>query len=87
MDPAKSARTENVEIIRDRVHITLLDGTNSICPAGERRDFRGRVSWERKGAVEPPNPIEAQQLALFTSKTSWICHSLMPPFSFTDGLA
>src|SRR5271169_1363550 len=27
MDPAKSAHAENVELVRDRVHITLLDGT------------------------------------------------------------
>ncbi|PYU42641.1 MAG: hypothetical protein DMG54_15665 [Acidobacteria bacterium] len=27
MDPAKSAHTESVEIVRDRLHITLLDGT------------------------------------------------------------
>ena len=27
MDPTKSAHTENVEIVRDRVHFTLIDGT------------------------------------------------------------
>jgi len=27
MDPEKSARTDNVEIVRDRVHITLVEGT------------------------------------------------------------
>src|SRR5205814_7285409 len=56
MDPAKSARTDNVEIVRDRVHITPSRGHHSICPAGQWRDFRSRISWERESpgrAAEP----------------------------------
>src|SRR5216684_1173284 len=56
MDPSKSARMENVEIVRERVQ------------------------------VDPPNPIEAQQLRLFTKQEKLDMPFTDGTFSFTDGL-
>ncbi len=66
MDPAKSARTENVEIIRDRVHITLLDGTIQFAQPVNGVTFAAAFHGKGRVQVEPPNPLEAQQLVLFT---------------------
>ena len=42
MDQAKYAHAENVEIVRDRIHITLVDGTIQFTQAvnGDRRSRR-----------------------------------------------
>ena len=68
MDPSKSAHTENVEIVRDRVHITLLDGTIQFAQPINGVTFGAVFHGKGKFRVEPPNPIEAQQLKLFTGQ-------------------
>src|SRR5258708_24421363 len=68
MDPAKSAHTENVEIVRDRVHITLLDDAIQFAQPVNRVTFRGAFHGQGRVRVDPPNPIEAQQLKLFTNQ-------------------
>ena len=85
MDPAKSAHVENIEIVRDRVHITLKDGTIQFTQA-----VNGKVtgaSYHGTGTifVEPPNPIEAQQLLLFTKSDKIAAPFSEGTFSFTDG--
>ncbi len=87
MDPAKSARTENVEIIRDRVHITLLDGTIQFAQPVNGVTFAAAFHGKGRVQVEPPNPIEAQQLALFTKQDKLDLPFTDATFSFTDGLA
>src|SRR6266568_9022011 len=68
MDPSKSARMENVEIVRDRVHITLLDGTIQFAQPANGVVFGAAFHGKGRVQVDPPNPIEAQQLRLFTKQ-------------------
>ena len=85
MDPDKSARTENVVIERDRVKITLIEGTiqfarpvNGVAFAAV---FRGKGRLE----AEAPNPTEAAQLQLFTGRNKLEMPFTEAAFSFTDG--
>jgi hypothetical protein len=44
MDPEKSAVAENADIVRDRVHITLVSGALQFAKPGERGRFCSRIS-------------------------------------------
>jgi hypothetical protein len=87
MDPAKSAHAENVEIVRDRVHITLLDGTIQFAQPVNGVTFAAVFHGKGRVQAEPPNPIEAQQLMLFTKQDKLDMPFTEATFSFTDGLA
>ncbi len=83
-DPAKSATAENVVIQHDRIRITLLSGTlqcsqpvNGVVFGAA---FRGRGTVE----IEPPNPLEAQQLFLFVGSPRLKMDFSDAVFSFTD---
>ena len=60
MDPAKSAHAEKVEILRDRIHITLLDGTIQFTQPANGVVFGASFHGTGRVQVEPPNAIEAQ---------------------------
>ena len=62
MDPTRFAVTENVEIIRDRIHITLLNGSIEFTKATNGVAFGAVFHGQGKVNVDPPNPVEAQQL-------------------------
>src|SRR5712664_2104303 len=68
MDPAKSARAENVEIVRDRVHITLLDGTIQFAQPVNGVVFAAVFRGNGRVQADPPDPAEAHQLRLFTKQ-------------------
>jgi len=87
MDPAKSAHTENVEIVRDREHITLLDGTIQFAQPVNGVTFGAAFHGRGRVQVEPPNPIEAQQLKLFVKQDKLDLPFTDATFSFTDGFA
>jgi hypothetical protein len=87
MDPAKSAHTENVEIARDRVHITLIDGTIQFAQPVNGVTFGAAFHGKGRVRVEPPNPIEAQQLKLHTKQDKLDIPFTDATFSFTDGFA
>jgi hypothetical protein len=86
MDPAKSARVENLEIVRDGAHIILKDGT--IRFAQPVNGIVYGASFRGSGVVhmEAPNPIEQQQLVLFTKQNKINYEFGDATFSFTDGL-
>jgi hypothetical protein len=86
MDPAKSAHTENVTITRDRIHITLVDGTIQFTQPANGVVFGAVFHGNGRVQVEPPNPIEAQQLRLFTKQDKLDAPFTDATFSFTDGL-
>jgi hypothetical protein len=86
MDPAKSAHTENVEIVRDRVRITLLNGTIQFTQPANGVVFGAIFHGNGRVQVDPPNPIEAQQLRLFTKVDKLDMLFTEATFSFTDGL-
>src|SRR5712692_2060104 len=86
MDPAKSAHTENVVIVRDRIHITLTDGTIQFTQPINSFVFGAVFHGSGRVQLEPPNPIEAQQLRLFTKQEKLDMPFSEGTFSFTDGL-
>jgi hypothetical protein len=85
MDPTKSATTENVEIVRDRIHITLKSGTIQFAQPANGVVFGAVFRGEGRLRAEPPNPIEAQQLRLFTKQDKLDMTFTEATFSFTDG--
>src|SRR5580704_17176350 len=66
MDPAKSARAENVDIVRDHVRINLTDGTIQFTQPVNGVVFGAVFHGKGRLQAMPPNPQEAQQLRLFT---------------------
>jgi hypothetical protein len=86
MDPAKTAVTENVGIVRDRVHITLVRGTIQFGQPVNGVVFAAVFHGEGRVQVDPPNPIEAQQLRLFTKQDRIDYKFSDATFSFTDDL-
>jgi hypothetical protein len=86
MDPAKSAHVENVEIVRDRVHIILADGTIQFAQPANGVVFGAVFHGNGRIQATPPNLIEAQQLFLFTKQAKLDMPFTEATFSFTDGL-
>jgi len=84
-DSAKTAQVTNIVIVRDRICIILQQGTIQFSQPVEgvvySASFRGTGRLE----ASPPNPIEAQQLKLFTGKTDLAMSFTEAVFSFTDG--
>jgi hypothetical protein len=68
IDPTRFAVTENVEIARDRIHITLVNGSIEFTKPLNGVAFGAVFHGQGKVKVDPPNPIEAQQLRLFTKQ-------------------
>jgi len=86
MDPTRFAVTENVEIIRDRIHITLLNGSIEFTKATNGVAFGAVFHGQGKVNVDPPNPVEAQQLRLFTKQDKLDMTFTEATFNSTDGL-
>jgi hypothetical protein len=86
MDPAKSAHVENVTIARDLVHITLVDGTIEFTQPANGVVFGAVFHGTGRLQVDAPNPLEAQQLYLFTKQTKLDLPFSDATFSFTDTL-
>jgi hypothetical protein len=86
MDTTKSAHTENIEIVRDQVHINLTDGTIQFTQPVNGVVFGAVFHGKGRLQVLPPNPLEAQQLRLFTKQDKLNVEFTDATFSFTDGL-
>lgn len=86
MDPAKSAHAENVDIVRDQVHINLTDGTIQFTQPVNGVVFGAVFHGKGRLQAMPPNPQEAQQLRLFTKQDRLNMEFTDATFSFTDGL-
>ena len=86
MDSSKSAHAENVEIVRDRIHITLSDGTIQFTQPVSGVTFGAAFHGKGRVQVDPPNSIEAQQLHLFITQDKLDLPFSDATFSFTDGL-
>jgi hypothetical protein len=86
MDPAKSAHAENVEIVRDRVHIILSDGTIQFTQPVNGVVFGAVFHGTGRVRVDPPNPLEAQQLHLFIKQDKLNLSFTDATFSFTGDL-
>ncbi len=86
MDAQKSATVENVQIVRDRAKITLVNGTIQFAQPANGVVFGAVFHGQGRLQVEPPNPTEAQQLRLFTKQDRLDMTFSEATFSFTDGL-
>jgi hypothetical protein len=86
MDTSKFAHAENLEIVRDRIHITLTDGTIEFAQPANGVVFGAVFHGRGRVQVDAPNPIEAQQLRLFTKQDRLDAPFSDATFSFTDGL-
>lgn len=86
MDPAHSAAVENVDIQRDRIRIRLVSGTIQFAQPANGMRFAAVFHGQGAVEVEPPNPIEVQQLMLFLKAPVLKLAFTDATFSFTDGL-
>lgn len=86
-DPTKSAHTDNVEIVRDRVHITLTDGTIQFMQPANGVVFGAVFHGAGHVQADPPNAIEGQQLRLFTKQDRLDMTFTEATFSFTGAFA
>jgi hypothetical protein len=86
MDSTKSAHAENVTIVRDRVHITLIDGTIEFAQPVNGVVFGAVFHGNGRVAAAPPNASEWQQLRLFTKQDQLDLAFTDATFSFTDAL-
>ncbi len=87
MDPAKSAHAEKVEIVRDCIHITLLDGTIQLAQPVNGVVFGTVFHGNGRLQADPVNPLETHQLLLFTKQDKLDMTFTDATFSFTDGFA
>jgi hypothetical protein len=86
MDAGKSAQAENVTITRDAVHLTLLNGTIQFAQPVNGVVFGAVFHGDGRLEAAPPNPLELQQLRLFTKQDKLSMAFTEATFSFTDGL-
>lgn len=87
MDGSKSAHVENVSIVRDAVHITLLDGTIQFAQSVNGVVFGAVFHGSGRIEAAAPNAIERHQLRLFTKQDKLDMTFTDATFSFTDGFA
>ena len=85
-DPTKSAHAENVVISRDRIHITLVEGTIQFMQPVNGVAFAAVFHGKGRVQVDPPNALEGQQLRLLTKEDKIDYAFSEGTFSFTDGL-
>ncbi len=86
MDPERSAQVQNVQIKRDSLSITLIDGVIQFAKTANGVVFAAVFHGNGRVQLEPPNPVEAQQLHLFTKQAKLDMTFTAATFSFTDGL-
>jgi hypothetical protein len=86
MDAKKSATVENVQIVRDRAKITLVNGTIQFAQPANGVVFGAVFHGQGRLQVVPPSATEAQQLRLFTKQDRLDVTFSEATFSFTDGL-
>ena len=86
IDATKYAHVENVTIVRDAVHITLTDGTIQFAQPVHGVVFAAVFHGNGRVEAAPPNPLEVQQLRLFTKQDKLNMAFTDATFSFTDSL-
>lgn len=84
-DAAKSAQVDNLTIMRDRIHITLIDGTIQFTTPAAGVVFGAAFKGRGRIEITPPNDAEAHQLELFTKQKTLNMEFSEATFSFTDG--
>src|SRR5277367_3861212 len=83
-DSSKYATVENVEIVRDRVHITLTKGTIQFTQPAAGVVFGAAFDGQGRIQIDPPNALESQQVRRFTGQDKLDMQFSNATFSFTD---
>ena len=83
-DPSRTATAEGVTITRDRICITLTNGTIQLTKPVNGIVFGAAFHGTGRVQVDPPNPLEAQQLRLFTGKDTLDIQFSDATFLFSD---
>ena len=84
LNPEKTANVENLTLTRDRIRITLADGTIEFTSPMNGIVFGASFKGRGKIEITPPNAVEAQQLELFTKQKILSMDFTDATFSFTD---
>lgn len=84
-DPAKSASVSNLVLERDRIRITLKDGTIQFTQPAAGIVFGAAFRGHGRLQVSVPNPRERQQLQFLTKQDSLDLEFTEAVISFTDG--
>lgn len=84
-DASKTAHVENLTLTRDRIRITLTDGTIEFTEPAGGRVFGAAFKGNGRIEMMPPNEGEAEQLELFTKQKTLTMAFSEATFSFTDG--
>jgi hypothetical protein len=83
-DPAKSAAVEGVEIVRDRIHITLISGSIQFGQPANGLVFAAAFQGRGRVKIDPPTAQETQQLRRFAGKDKLDMEFSDATFSFSD---
>lgn len=83
-DPSQIARTENVDIVRDKAHITLIDGTLQLIQPANGRVYGAAFRGNGRLQIEIPNSIEGQQLHLLAKLDKIDLAFTEATFTFSD---
>lgn len=83
-DASKTVNVEGLTIVRDRIRITLIEGTLEFSQSAAGLVFGAAFKGRGRIEVTPPNSLEAQQLQLFTKQTTLSMEFSQATFSFTD---
>jgi len=83
-DPTKIAHTENVDIVRDKAHITLVDGILQLVEPANGRAFGAAFRGNGRLQVDSPNAIETQQLHLLAKLDKIDLAFTDATFTFSD---
>lgn len=83
-DAARTAHVENLVLVRDRIHITLIDGTLGFASPAAGVVFGAAFKGRGRLEVVPPDAAETQQLQFFTKQNSLHAEFSEATFSFTD---
>jgi Peptidase family M1 domain len=84
-DAAKTAGVKDLTIERDRLHITLADGTIQFTQPVAGRVFAAAFQGHGRLQIAPPNEREAQQLRLLTKQDGLGEDFTEAIFNFSDG--
>lgn len=84
-NPAKSATVENVKLVRDRIHITLVSGKIQFTKPVAGKVFGAAFQGTGQIEVVPPSKLEEQQLELFTGQKILRMSFSQATFCFNDG--
>jgi hypothetical protein len=83
-DAGKSASVKDLTLVRDRIHLTLIDGTLQFTQPVNGIVFGATFRGNARLQVQPPNSVEAGQLRLLTKQDTLDMQFSEATFSFTD---